>query len=273
MSSWREKEWRIARKGEVVRDIEGNLGIVTGSLGTLTKRTLCVSNINGTEMYTNEDSEFFVVVDIAEAKKFHIKRLALKGLSEGVLCMFNDNEYIPLEIVYIEWSGLRDIPLFWLKDLREYEDNIFKTDNEQDLKVFDLNLPPIEQIYSCDVSGLKYRLDIKLIEVDNPGWAGSGSPWEFMTKDDALHEVEAWKCRLKIRRLSSVINAGWNLEFPAWSIDINPLNFEQFKIVKVDSLKGYPGYFKTASHAAACIKMIGTPDWYTALNASIDPLY
>ena len=48
MSGWREKEWKLPRKGEVVKDPDGNLGWVLRSEGTLTKRILWIENVKGT---------------------------------------------------------------------------------------------------------------------------------------------------------------------------------------------------------------------------------
>lgn len=273
MSKWREKEWRIPRKGEVVKDAYGNLGIVTKSQGTFTKRNLYVSNVNGTEIYTNEPAESFFVVELDVAKKFHIERLSLKGFKEGALCTLVGKD-IPLEIIHIEWNPVRAIPILWLKDLRKFEDNIFKTDNETILSIFDLNFPPIEAIFSSYDSGLKWRLEVNLIEVDRPGWTNVGSPWEFKQKQDALNEVENWKSRLKVRRVSSVINSNWKISFPCWTVD-SFFNEQKFllRVKKIESSIGFPCYFPTALHAATALKMIPKEDWQKVFISSQDPLF
>lgn len=273
MSKWREKEWRIPRKGEVVKDTDGNLGIVTRSQGTFTQRSLYVSNVSGTEIYTNEPAEGFSVVELDVAKNFHIEKLALKGFSEGALCtLVNDD--VPLEIIHIEWNPVRAVPVLWLKDLRKFDDNILKTDNEFILSTFDLNFPPIETIFSFSDSGLKWRLEVNLIEVNRPGWASVGSPWEFKEKQDALDEVENWKSRLKVRRVSSVINSNWKISFPCWTVDcLFQEKFFLLRVKKIESSIGFPCYFPTALHAATALKIIPQEDWQKVFISSQDPLF
>jgi hypothetical protein len=269
MSNWREREWRMPRKGDVVKDHEGNLGAVVKTTGSLTKRTVCVINYDETEVWTDEPAELFFPLDSEEAKQFHIERLKRKGLDIGSLCSFEDDVDVPLQIVHIEWSALRDVPLFWLRDLRKYEDNILKTPKENLIKPFSLNIPPVDVIFSTNESGLKYRLNINLIEKSVNGWAGSGSPWEFSTKEKAYKEVDIWKSRLRIRRFASVINANWELNFPCWTIVSNG---KQFKLVPVSSYIGSPAYFPSALHAATCLISI-PQDWESALSITYDPLY
>lgn len=269
MTKWREREWRIPRRGDIVRDHDGNLGLVISSTGTLTKRTISVTDVNGTETHTNEEAEAFFVINLDESKKFHIQRLEHKGLHIGALCSFNGNYDVPLEIIDIEWSALRGTPMFWLKDLREFNDNILKTPKERLIRAFSLNMPPVETIFSIHESNLKWRLDIGLVEKNREGWAGSGSPWEFSTKEKAYKEVGSWKSRLKIRRYASVINANWEIEFPCWTVVSNG---EDFKLEQVAHFIGSPAYFSTALHAATCYKAIPN-DWKEALTASQDPLF
>lgn len=274
MSGWREKEWRIPRKGDVVKDHDGNLGIVTGSLGTLTKRRLWVSNVNDTEIHTDEYAELFNIVELDVAKKFHIQRLDIKGFREGSLCMFKNSTEIPLEVIHIEWNSVRAIPILWLQDLRSYDDNILKTEHVESLSPFDLNFPPIDTIFSSEDSGLKWRLEVNLVEVERPGWAGSGSPWEFSSKEKALEEVENWKSRLQIRRVSSVINSSWNINFPCWTIELIEREGKTLSRVKnVDSYNGFPGYFPTALHAATALKLLPLETWKRAFISSQDPLF
>ena len=264
----------MPRKGEVVKDHDGNLGIVTGSLGSLTKRRLWVSSISGTEIYSDEEAELFWVVSLDESKQFNLERLALKGLKTGALCSYNGNTDVPLEIVYIEWNGLRDIPLFWLKDLRKFTDNILKTDNETLITAFDLNIPPLESIISTDDSSLKWRLQINLIEVERPGWSGSGSVWEFKEKEYALNEIENWKSRLMIRRVASVINSNWDIQFPCWTIEVLEENDTiLYRIKSIDTFTGVPAYFPTALHAATALKLLPIDTWKRAFITSHDPFF
>lgn len=273
MSNWREKTWRIPRKGEVVRDNDGNLGIVTRSSGTLIKRQLWISNVNGTEIYTEEEAEHFYIVDLDIAKKFHLERLSIKGFKEGTICRLNDNDDVPLELIYIEWNAVRQIPILWLKDLREFEDNILKTDNESIISQFNLNMPSIDAIFSTEDSGLKWRLQVNLIEVDRSGWAGSGSPWEFSSKESALEEVENWKARLKIRRVASVVNSNWKVQFPCWTVELLEKDIMLARVKPVTVYSGAPVYFPTAAHAATALKMLSIEDWQKSFVSSHDPLF
>lgn len=271
---WKEKKWRIPKRHDVVKDPDGNLGVVTRSQGSLKKRQLWVSNVNGTEIYTEEDAEFFIHADPATSRNFHTERLKLKGFYIGSLCSFRNNENIPLEIVQLDWQPLRCIPFFWLKDLREFNGEMMKTDDESNLKPFDLNLPSTDVIFSPQDSGLKWRLEVNLVEVERPGWASSGSPWEFTEYNDAVNEVENWKSRLKVRRVSSVINGDWKITFPCWAIDIIEKENELLHRVKsVESFCGQPGYFKTALHASVAFKLLPIEVWKSALISSADPLF
>lgn len=271
MSKWREKEWRIPRKGEVVKDTEGTLGIVTRTEGTLVKRNLWVSNVSGTEMYTDSPAELFNLADLHTSKQFHIDRLKLKGFHEGCICQFKDKDDIPLELIHIEWNSLYVTPCLWLKDLRSFEESIFKTEDENTLSPFDSSFPPLETILSNIDSGLKYRIDLKLIEVQKPGWSSCGSIWEFKEQESAINEIECWKSRLKIRRVASVINANWSIKFPCWSIDISQdLNF---RVKKIESFNGSCAYFPSALHAAIALKNVPKSDWEKSFYTSQDSLF
>ena len=101
----------------------------------------------------------------------------------------------------------------------------------------------------------------------------SGSPWEFSNKEDALQEVEIWKSRLRIRRIASVINADWKIQFPAWTIEsIKKDNKILTRVKQVDSFNGSPCYFKTALLAANAINLVPEIDWYNSLILSQDHL-
>ena len=274
MSKWREKQWRIPYKDEVVRDSDGNIGIVTGSMGNLVKRRLWINNVNGTEIYSDADAELFMVVSLDESKKFNVDRLKALGFRENCLCSFRNNNDVPLELLHVEWNELAHAPLFVLRDLRKIDENIVKTNNECDLKPFDLNLPPLESFFSSVDSNLKYRLEINLVEISRDGWAGVGSPWEFMNSETAMNEVENWKSRLKIRRIMSVINANWEITFPCWTISMIIKDQEKHLVVKtVDSLVGCTSYFPTALHAATALKLLPEDNWKKSLTISTDLLY
>lgn len=273
MSDWKEPEWRIARKGEVVTDTEGNLGRVTKTEGTLTKRRLWIENVHGTEIYTGEDAEHFQTVSLETTNAFQTERFNLMGYQIGSLCCFRGDMNVPLEILQMDWSNLRYSMTFCLRDLREFNSPIMKTDEFTKIPLINLNLPDINSIISTEDSGLGFRINLTLSETGRTGWTVGGSVWEFNKKEDALQEVEAWKARLKIRRIASVINGDWKIEFPAWKIDLIENESGTFtKVSQVDSFNGSPAYFKTALHAAHAIKLTTHQDWKLAFCASHDYL-
>ena len=99
MSEWREPEWRIPRKGEVVKDPDGNLGRVFRTEGTLQKRFLWIKDEKDTEIYSGEPAELFKITDSSTASNFQLRRYRLKGYSPGALCSYKGNMKIPLEIL------------------------------------------------------------------------------------------------------------------------------------------------------------------------------
>lgn len=271
MSEWREREWRIARKGEVVRDLDGNIGKVTKTTGTLETRFLWVENLQGTEIYSGEDSRNFFVLPGEETTEFNLKKLDLLGFKNGALCSYQGNLNVPLEIVHLEWNLVRDKPFIGLKDLRKFNGEIMKTENLEVINPFDLVLPPLNGLSAPDDSGLRWRLEISLIDTRKDGWHTAGSPWEFSTKEDAISEMECWKSRLKIRRLASVINGDWKVEFPCWQVEsITEDNHPLFRVSIADKSTGNPGFFKTALHAATALKMLDPIDWERSFFSSQD---
>jgi hypothetical protein len=270
MSKWRELEWKTPRKGDVIRDSDGNIALVTRTEGPLNSKNLWASDEKGTEIYTNEPCSQFQVVENEKASKFHISRYKIMGYEVGALCSYRNTE-IPLEILQVDWSFLRNKMTFCLRDLREFSGEIMKTENLKNLKVFSHNYPPVEQVFSTENTGTKYRIEVSLVERSNPGWENCGSPWEFFEKEDALKEVERWKAQLKIRRVASVLSSHWKTEFPCWIVEAK--NFKDkilTRVRKTETATGSPGYFQTSMHAALAMKMISSETWHAAYNFSQD---
>ncbi len=270
---WGEKEQRLPRRLEVVKNIDGSIGIVSKLSGTLLNKNLWVCNEYGEEIFSDETAENFILVDQDEAFKFQTRRFEILGYKVGNLCSYKGNLDIPLEILQMNWNFVSNRMTFCLRDFRFFDSQIMKTSDETLIPVFDLGFPPVEAIFSQNDSGLKYRLQINLIETVKDGWATCGSPWEFNTEEDALKEIEAWKSRLKIRRVASVLNADWKIEFPCWSIEAVSYPEKKFRVIQVHSFNGASGYFKTALHATLAIKMIPEDDWISALSHSQDTLF
>lgn len=272
-TKWLQHEWRIPRKGEVVKDPDGNLGRVLRSEGTFTRRILWVLDVNGEEMYAGEPAEMFQLVDIHTESKFQIDRYNVQGYRIGAVCGFKKKSNTPLEIVQMDWNSVRYKMTFCLRNLREFDSQILKTENENLIPIFNENFPPIEGIFSTQDSGLKYRIEVGLSEPIRNGWTNSGSPWEFFTKEDAIAEMECWKSRLKIRRIASVLGADWKILFPCWTVEAKKIEGEIFtRVVMIDSFNGSPGYFKSALHAALALKMLTKEDWLNSLFSSQDHL-
>ena len=270
MSNWREPVWKLPRKGDVVKDHEGRIGLVLKIHGPLGGKKLWITDEKGTEIYSEEPSEYFQVVENSVAENFHKERYRIMGFRIGALCSFRDTD-IPLEIVQMDWSFLRNRMIFCIKDLREYKGEIMKTDTLQNLNVFSHEYPPIEQIFSVHESGTKYRIDISLVEKEENGWSTCGSPWEFFDKESALQEIERWKDFLKIRRVASVLSSHWKIKFPCWIVESTNENGEfMTRVRKTNSATGSPGYFQTSLHAALAMKMLPPEVWYRAYNFSQD---
>lgn len=273
MSDWREPEWRMPRRGDVVKDPEGVLGRVLKSEGTLQKRRLWVENVEGTEIYSNEEAENFQLTGQETTNDFHRRRFERMGYILGALCCFKGNPNVPLEILQMDWNGLRSRMTICLRDLRHFESEIMKTEDENLIPLFETNYPPLENIFSDYDSGLKYRLEVNLVEVAHKGWTHCGSPWEFFEMKDALSEVEAWKNRLKVRRVASVLAGEWKIKFPAWTIETISRDGKILsRAVEVKAFNGSPGYFETALHASLAVKILGSGIWHSALSSSHDGL-
>lgn len=265
MPEWKLKEWRIPKRGEVVKDPDGILGFVVRSEGTFVKRKVWIENIHGTLIHSGEEAECFELIDYGLAIEFHKERYRLKGFSIGVICNYKNDQNLPLEIIQMTWNQLRFNMTFVLKDLKTGE--TFKTEDETLLTIFENDFLKKENIFKDTESGLKYKLTVNLHETSNTGWTNCGSPWEFNDKDSAILEVNNWKSRLKIRRVASALNLDWKISFPCWTIVIQD---DTLKIVTIDSMNGAPGYFKTATLAALAIKMLEIDDLKNALSSGQD---
>ena len=271
--AWEEKERKVPNKGDIVKHIDGSIGIVIHSSGTLYNKLLTVEDYMGTEMYADEDANLFYVLDKDSFFDFHLKRFNHIGYKVGALCSFKNNLDIPLEIVKLEWNIMYSKMIFLLVDHREFKKEVMKTTNVKLLNVFDLNFPSIDNFFSDFDSGLPYRIDVNLVETSNTGWTICGSPWEFKTKEDAMAEYESWKSRMKIRRVSSVINAGWDTSFPSWTVETTIIDGQPITRVKsVSCFTGAPAYFKSALHAALASKMIEANHWLSASSVTTDKL-
>jgi len=272
MSAWREKEWRMPLKGELVKDPEGNVGIITRTTGTISKKRVWVNDVHDIEIYTDAPSEYFTIVDVEELKKFQLERLSLKyNIQVGSICYLRADFNNPLEIIHLEWNDLYQRPFIYTKDVKLFEDNIIKITDMSYLTLFDLNMPPIEHFFSNENSQLKWRLDVNLVEKESAGWGVNGNEWRFSSKESAMKEYDNWSARLKIRRYSSIINTDWKIAFPCWVID---MNFDyQLRVREIDFCTGFPAYFKTASHAAYALKHIPPDLWKKAYDTSIDVMF
>lgn len=270
MSSWREPEWKLPRKGDVVKDLDGRLGLVTRTEGPLNKKNLWISDEKGTEIYSEEPSEQFQTVENVVADVFHKTRYKLMGFEIGALCSYKDTD-IPLEILQMDWSFLRDKMTFCLRDLRDFKGEIMKTENLENLKLFSHEYPPLEQIFSTHETGTKYRIQVSLVEKESVSWSNCGSPWEFFEKEAAISEVERWKEFLKIRRVASVLSSHWKVEFPCWIVEATVEDGEILtRVRKTSSATGAPGYFQTSLHASLAMKMLPPSTWQAAYNLSQD---
>lgn len=267
---WLEKEWRLPRKNDVVADENLVLGSVTRIEGSLDQKFIWVENSDGSEIHAEAPVALFEVVDIQVAKTFYLEKFKKQGYHKGAICTFRENENMPLEIVELDWSTLNFTLSIYLKSLVHFNGDVFVTRKPEKLKVFELYYPSPEAIFSALDSGLKWRLEVNLVEKEREAWGNVGSPWEFMNKEDALAEVESWKERLKIRRVMSVVNAGWKPQLPCWTIETE---MDRLRIKKVETFLGSPGYFPTAIHAAFAMKMLSIDTWKKALFFSQDDIF
>jgi hypothetical protein len=269
MSSWVEKEWRVPRKSEVVRDIDGNLGWVFKTEGPLNSKKIWVWNENDVEIYTAEDSQNFEIADHDTSAAFQKRRYNNKGYRIGALCCYKGNANIPLQILQMDWNPVRYKMTVCLKDLRKFDSEIMKTEDDELIVPYHENFPPIESILSNYDTGLKWRLEINLIEKDSPSWTNCGSVWEFFHQEDAMRELSIWKSRMLIRRVASVLNADWKISFPCWTVEY--LN-DKLRVVQVDNYTGAPGYFSNATKAAMALNMIPLEEWRASNDATQDSI-
>ena len=271
--AWEESERRVPRDRDIVKHIDGSIGIVKKTTGSLYKKFLTVDDFTGSEIYADEDANLFYVLDKQGFIDFHTKQYDYIGYRVGALCSFKKNFNIPLEIVKLEWNTMYSRMLFLVVDRREFNREVMKTTNSKLIELFDLNFPKPDNFFSDINTGLPFRIEVNLVETQNKGWTNCGSPWEFQTKESAMSEYESWKSRLKIRRAASIINTGWDFSFPAWTVDTTIINGEILTRVKeVTCFTGAPAYFKSALHAAFATKIIQSIDWLLASSFTEDAL-
>lgn len=269
MSSWVEKEWRVPRKSEVVKDIDGNLGWVFKTEGPLNSKKIWVWNENDVEIYTAEDSQNFEIVDQATASAFQVRRYNNKGYLVGALCCYKGNPDVPLQILQMDWNPVRYKMTVCLRDLRKFDSEIMKTEDDDLIVPYKPDFPSLQSILSNYDTGLAWRLDVNLIEKTAPGWTNCGSVWEFFQKEDALREVQIWRSRLFIRRVASVLNFGWKISFPCWTIEYLD---DKLRVVPVNSYTGSPAYFSTAVQAATALLMVPLEEWKNSNDATQDSI-
>lgn len=272
--SWAQKEWRAPRVGEVVSDPDGNIGRVFNVHGELTDKYIWVEDVHGKEIYSGEAASLFTLCETPDIEKFQFLRYSLKGFEIGTICAFKGDLDVPLEIISMKWMNFRDLMAFTLKDLRNPSAEPMVTVNESILTPFNQDIPPLENLFTDETSGLKWRLEINLVEKESPGWSSAGSVWEFLRKEDALAEVERWKSRLKARRIASAMSMDWKVKFPCWVVEVVVID-EQLvtKPLKISNFFGYPSYFKSASHAAYAMKLLPPEEWLRALGYTQDDIF
>lgn len=272
MDNW-VKEWRTPRSGEVVLDQDKKIGYVYSAKGSLTKKKLCIRDVNENLVEDNVDAELYTVADHNLALEFHTNRYKLKGYVVGSICMYNNNPQLPLEIVELNFNKISQKITICLRDMIRNDRSFLRTENLSLIPIFECNYPDMKSMMYDEMSGLKYRLEINLIETKRLGWTNAGSVWEFNREEDALDEIESWKQRLKIRRINSIINADWKISFPCWTIDVATKEGKDVFIVKkISSFCGYPCMFKTAAHAAYCSSLIKIEEFKSVLFLSTDVL-
>lgn len=271
MNPWREKDLRIPLKGELVRDPDGIIGIITRTTGTVSKRHVWVNDVHDNLIHEDAPSESFTLLDVDELKKFQLERLSnTKNIKVGRICYLNDINS-PFEILHLEWNDLYQRPFIWLKSYREFDDTIIKITDIDFLTPFDLNIPEISLFFSNIDTKLNWRLDVNLVEIPATGWSVNGNEWRFSSKENAMTEYNNWNARLKIRRICSVINGDWQIKFPCWTVVMD--SNKNFKVSEIDSFTGFPAYFKTATHAAYALKHIDNEIWKCAYDTTIDSLF
>jgi len=273
LTNWGKKEKSAIYVDEVVYDPDYKLGRVSYVTNVLGSKRIWIEDEFGNEIYENQEHKHFFKAPYEETNNFHIRRLAHKGYHVGTICAYRGDVNVPLEIIQMKWENMRRKMLYILYDLRKFEHTPLRSESETRLILPNLNLPDHDGIFTTINSGLKYRIDLQLLEVRDSDFINSGSIWEYSTQEDALRDIENIKARQKIRRVASVINADWKVSFPCWTIEIQQKdNDYQYRVIKVNTLSGYAGYFKTAYHAAYAMKILTPEDWIKSLSNSQDSL-
>lgn len=269
MSRWREQEWRCPRSREIVIDQEGNIGEVLRTRSGFPDRKLDIADDRGTEVWTDEIATTWWVINDERALDFRKRRMAHLGFREGGVCCISGDLSLPFRIEAMDTNGFSNLPVFYLRDLRQFSPEIRTTTGLDLVYSPDIEFPPIESIFSPTDSGLKYRIEVSLVEKEREGWAPVGSPWEFFRMEDAVSEIQSWKCRLKARRIASAVGMGWKPSFPCWTVETDG---ENLRVVHVQTSAGTPALFPTAYHAAVGMDMMSHSEWISALSGSQDIL-
>ena len=273
MKNWSEQEWRLPRMHEVVKDENGNTGYVSKTSGPFNERKLWIRDKNELEIYSEQDPKLFTVCNQKETKDFQIERYENLGFKRGLICVYKEAHNIPIEIQELDWNSVRMKMSCFAYDRRTFKSAAIKVADVAILSPFESTFPRYEDILSEKHNGLKYRIEVNLVEKNNPGWSNEGSPWEFIKKEDALNEIFIWEARLKIRRIASVLNIGWKIQFPCWTVEfLNKDGTFLTRAKEVYSFNGSCAYFKTAAHAVLAAKMIKPEVWLNSVGVTIDEL-
>ena len=273
MSKWDTNEIiRTPRVTDIVIDENGAQGIITKVDGNLSDRLYQIQDINGTIVYENYELKNIHLVDLETSLNFHYNRYINKGYVPGGLCIFKGNSNFPLRIIKMYWATGRNAMSIVLKSTREFQPELMYYEDYDNGNLVPLYNDIKRETIFCDYdSGTKWRLNVSLIETNKSGWTNTGSPWEFNNKESALLEVEAWKARLKIRRVASFLALDWKIKFPCWSIEAIKIQNNIFaRVVEIKSFNGAPGYFKSAESAAIALSIITPQEWYDTYNMLYD---
>lgn len=261
---------------EIVHCPGGEFGRISSVGGTFAEKLVTVENESGEIIYENADASAFHVADIEISSKFQIRRYNLMGYTIGAMCMFKGNEDHPLEIKVMEWKPLRLQMMFITHDLLRPENPPIKTYNHRYIPLFiDESLVEGDAVFNPENTGLKYRLEMNLVEKENVnGWTNAGSIFEFSTKERAMNEIEGIIARLKLRRISSVMGVHFKyFKYPGWTLTVDKLNGELYiKLHKVYERGAWPCFFPTACHAAKAAKLVTPKEVSRALGYTIDYL-
>jgi hypothetical protein len=265
---WTIREWRTAKRGEIVRHDSGVLGRVVDVRGIIGKKTLCVVDEKDSEIYTEEPAELFWVESQEVSREFHIRRFRAKRLGENQICSVEGAPHLPVMIEKLEWLTLYQKMRFWLRDMSSPEKDLIKTENERLLVPFDIGLPTEIGPYLDNTdSGLSW----KIVFETSGGWGSHGSPLKFSTEEIAKKFANSLAERAIIRRVASVISGTWKPDFS---------NGEKKYIVMIRNgrcyvketidMCGSPAYFQTPMHAAFAIEVLGEDRWIRAYDYEND---